>query len=217
MNVVIFGNRDMSQLAHYYLTNDSDHKVVAFCLDGAYIKENNFCGVPVVPFEEIEISHSKDNHQFFAPLYAAEMNKLRFNVYNKIKEKGYDFITYIHSSATVTNAKIGKNCFIFEYVNIQPFCEVGDNNIIWTGTHIGHHGKVGNNIFMSSLCNIAGHINIGDFCYIGSGSTFKDNIFIAPNTLIGQSASVVKNIDVEGGVYMGIPAKRVKETSEIKM
>ena len=88
MNVVIFGNRDMSQLSHYYLTNDSDHKVVAFCLDGAYIKENNFCGLPVVPFEEIENSHTKDNHEFFAPLYASEMNKLRFNVCNKIKEKG---------------------------------------------------------------------------------------------------------------------------------
>lgn len=217
MNVVIFGNRDMSQLAHYYLTNDSDHKVVAFCLDGAYIKENNFCGIPVVPFEEIENSYPKDNHQFFAPLYASEMNKLRFNVCNKIKEKGYEFITYIHSSATVSNAKIGKNCFIFENVNIQPFCEIGDNNIIWSLTHVGHHGKIGNNVFISSNCNIAGHISIGDFCFIGSSSTIRDSISIAPNTLVGQSASVVKSIDTEGGVYMGIPAKRIKEISEVKI
>ena len=217
MNVIIFGNRDMSQLAHWYLTNDSDYKVVAFCLDGKYIQENTFCGLPVVPFEEIETSHPKDNHSFFAPLYASDMNKLRFNVCNNIKSKGYNFINYIHSSATVTNAKIGNNCFLFEYVNIQPFCEIGDNNIIWTGTHIGHHGKVGSNIFISSLCNIAGHIDIGDFCYIGSGATARDGIKIAPNTFLGQNASVVKNIDIEGGVYVGIPAKRIKEVTEIKI
>ncbi len=216
MKVVIFGNRDMSQLAHYYLTHDSNHVVSAFCLDGKYIKENTFCGLPVVPFEEIEKTHPSHEYFFFAPLYASNMNQLRFDVYNKIKEKGYQFINYIHSTSIISG-KIGDNCFVFENVHIQPFTEVGNNNIIWSGTHIGHHGKIGNHIFMSSLCIIAGHINMKDFCYVGSGATFRDGLNIAEKTFVGQSACVVKDIDISGGVYIGIPAKRTKEISEIEL
>lgn len=217
MNVVIFGNRDMSQLAHWYLTNDSDYKVVAFCLDGKYIEENNFCGLPVVPFEEIEKNYPPEDYKFFAPLYASEMNKLRENVCNKIKSKGYSFINYIHSSATISNAKIGTNCFFFENVNIQPFCDIGDNNIIWSLTHVGHHSKIASNIFVASLCNIAGHVNINNYCFIGCGATIRDGINIASSTFLGQSCSVVENIDKSGGVYLGVPAKRVKEITEIKI
>ena len=31
--VIIFGLGDMAELAHYYLENDSEHEVIAFCVD----------------------------------------------------------------------------------------------------------------------------------------------------------------------------------------
>ena len=54
MEVVIYGIGPFAKLLHYYLTNDSDYEVVAFCADEAYIKEKEFCGLPVVAFEDIE-------------------------------------------------------------------------------------------------------------------------------------------------------------------
>jgi hypothetical protein len=51
--VVVFGTELVAELAHYYLTNDSEHEIVAFTVNQEFIKEETFCGLPVVPFEEV--------------------------------------------------------------------------------------------------------------------------------------------------------------------
>jgi hypothetical protein len=42
------------------------------------------------------------------------LNKIRTRIYNEEKEKGYKFISYISSKATVLTKEIGENCFILE-------------------------------------------------------------------------------------------------------
>ena len=51
--LVIFGSGDIAQLAHYYFNTDSNYEVVAFTVDANYIKESEFCGLPVVVFEDV--------------------------------------------------------------------------------------------------------------------------------------------------------------------
>ena len=51
--LVIFGSGDIAQLAHYYFSRDSNYEVVAFTVDANYIKESEFCGLPVVAFEDV--------------------------------------------------------------------------------------------------------------------------------------------------------------------
>lgn len=53
-NIIIFGVLDTAELAHFYLTNDSEHTVVAFTVDREYMKEETFKGLPVVAFEDVE-------------------------------------------------------------------------------------------------------------------------------------------------------------------
>ena len=53
--IIIFGMKDFAELAHYYLEHDSNHEVVAFCVNAQYIQtEKYFRGLPIVPFEEVE-------------------------------------------------------------------------------------------------------------------------------------------------------------------
>jgi len=37
--VIIFGVQDFASLAHFYLTHDSDHEVVAFSVNEQYLPE----------------------------------------------------------------------------------------------------------------------------------------------------------------------------------
>ena len=53
--VVIFGATYAALLSHFSLTHDSPHEVVAFTVDRDFIKEETLCGLPVVPFEDIEV------------------------------------------------------------------------------------------------------------------------------------------------------------------
>jgi UDP-3-O-[3-hydroxymyristoyl] glucosamine N-acyltransferase len=205
-NTVIFGNRDIAELAHYYLTIDSSHQPIAFCVESA-----------VVPFEEVEKIYPPDDFNFYAPIYASEMNRLKDRMTTAIKEKGYEFISYISSKAHVWNAEIGENAFVLEGSNIQPFCKVGKNLVMWSSSHIGHHSKVGNNVFISGNVVVAGHNEIGDFCFLGTNSTTKENISVAPYTFIGQHSSIVKSIKEEGGLWWGCPVQYIKSSFDVKL
>jgi sugar O-acyltransferase (sialic acid O-acetyltransferase NeuD family) len=214
MKIIIFGNRDMAELTCFYFKNDSQYQPVAFCVDGVYIKESLFCGLPVIPFEEIEKTHSSYDHKFHASLYASDMNVLRQKTSDKIERKGYQFVSYISSKAYTWNANIGKNAFILEGCNIQPFCKVGDNFMMWSFSHIGHHSVVGNHVFMSGNVVVAGHNNIGDNCFLGTNTITRDNISIAERTFIGQGSSVVKTIAEKNGFWFGSPAKKIKNNDD---
>lgn len=53
--VVLFGLCDIASLAHFYLSHDSPHKVVAFCFDQQYLPPEAVSeGKPVVAPETVE-------------------------------------------------------------------------------------------------------------------------------------------------------------------
>ena len=140
--VIVFGVSDTAQLAKYYLGTDSDHEVIAFALSEAYLKEDQFEGLPVIPYERIESYYPPSDYLLFTPMVASAMNENRERIYLEGKSKGYSFISYISSRATVLTEDIGENCFILEDNTIQPFVSIGNNVVLWSGNHIGHHSVI---------------------------------------------------------------------------
>ena len=76
MKVVVFGAGDIAQLAHFYLTHDSPFEVVAFTVDRAFVTEPAFCGLPVVPFEEINARYPPDRFDMFVALSCVSQDLL---------------------------------------------------------------------------------------------------------------------------------------------
>jgi len=213
--VVIFGLLDTASLAHFYLKLDSDHKVVAFTVHQKYLPGgDSFEGLPIVPFEQIEDHYNPSEYHLFAPMTARKMNRLRESVYNQIKEKGYDLISYVSSKATVfPGAKIGENCFILEDNTIQPYTPIGNNVVMWSGNHIGHHGIIKDHVFFTSHVVLSGHCVVESYCFFGVNSTIRDYTHLAEGTLIGMGALVTKDTE-PWGVYTGVPAKKGKKLSK---
>ncbi len=216
--IIIFGVNDTAQLAHYYLQNDSTHKVVAFTVDADYLPEDKqFDGLPVIDFADIENHYSPDGYQFFAPMTAAGMNKFREDIFLRAKDKGYQFISYISTNATVLTDNIGENCFILEDNTLQPFTHIGDNVVMWSGNHIGHHSRIGSHSFISSHVVVSGHCDIRKYCYLGVNSTLRDGLTIAEGTFIAMGATVTKDTKA-WGAYLGSPARSMnKKSTEIKI
>lgn len=122
--------------------------------------------------------------------------------------------------------KIGNNCFIGPFVEIQNDVAIGDN------TKVQSHSFICSLVTIGEQCFI-GHgvmfINdpflkngpaqgdkefwretvIGDNVSIGSNATIL-SVKIASGTVIGAGAVVTKDIDKKG-VYAGNPAKLIKE------
>jgi FlaA1/EpsC-like NDP-sugar epimerase len=87
--VVVCGTGQWAEMAHYYLTHDSTHEVVAFTVDGDYMKETENRGLPVVPFEEVEKLYSPERCEMFIALGFKRMNHFRAEKYHQVKLKGY--------------------------------------------------------------------------------------------------------------------------------
>ena len=195
--VVIFGVKDFASLAHFYLRHDSEHRVVAFTVHREFMPdEGEFEGLPVVPLEELATSYPPDRVSAFAPMSHRKMNRLREGVYNDLKGRGYRLISYVSSRATTfPEGRIGDNCFILEDNTIQPFATIGDNVVIWSGNHIGHHSVVESHAFITSHVVISGHCRIGAYSFLGVNATLKDQITLAEGTLIGMGANITKDTE----------------------
>lgn len=69
---------------------------------------------------------------------------------------------------------MGDNCFVFENQTIQPFVKIGNDVIIWSGNHIGHHSMIGDHCFISSHVVISGNVKIEPYCFLGVNSSIRD-------------------------------------------
>jgi len=101
---------------------------------------------------------------------------------------------------------MGDNCFIFEDNTLQPFVNLGSNNVLWSGNHIGHHSKIGNHNFISSHVVISGHCHIGDNNFMGVNATMANNLKLGNDCLIGSFVHIVKHVE-DGSLIKGTPNK----------
>lgn len=216
--LVIFGVGDIGQLAHYYFTNDSDYDVVAFTVDRDYIDDTEFCGLPVVPFEDITSSHPPSDHDVFVAVSYAQLNKVRKDKYLEAKDKGYQTPSYVSSHATILNdGHIGENCFILEDNTVQPFVTIGNNVTLWSGNHIGHHSTIKDHNFIASHIVISGGVIIEESCFLGVNATLRDHITIGEGCIIAAGACVMQDT-LPDTVWRGDFAKSSsKPASQVKL
>ncbi|MEA5139840.1 acetyltransferase [Arcicella rigui] len=205
--VIIFGTTLSAELAHFYLKYDSEHEVVAFTVEKEYLKEKEYKNLPVIPFDEINEIYPPEEFQLFAPMTELKMNRVRERIYNEGKAKGYKFISYISSKATVfPEAQIGENCFILEDNTIQPFTSIGNNCVLWSGNHIGHHGVIKDHVFFTSHVVLSGRCVVGNNCFIGVNATIRDGAVLGEGTLIAMGANLTKQKTEPWSIWKGNPA-----------
>jgi len=194
--LIIIGDSAFAEIAFEYFTHDSEFEVVAFSVEQEYLKRENLFGVPVVPFETLEENFAPDEHHFYAAMVYTQGNKLRERLYKQAKEKGYKAASYISSRAFVwRNVEIGEHAFIFENNVVQPFVKIGDNVILWSGNHIGHHSTIKSHNFISSHVVISGFCQVGERCFMGVNSTVGNNINIGDNCVVGAAATIVGDVE----------------------
>jgi sugar O-acyltransferase (sialic acid O-acetyltransferase NeuD family) len=208
--LVIFGSGDIAQLAHYYFSTDSNYEVVAFTVDANYIKDSDFCGLPIVAFEDVVKKYPPDSYDFFIALSYSKLNSVRKEKFLAAKERGYKLVSFISSRATVLNeGRIGENCFIFEDNTIQPFVTIGNNVTLWSGNHIGHHSVIHDHTFIASHVVVSGGVEIGEQCFVGVNATLRDHIKIGDRCVVGAGALLLADAAPEG-VYIGTASERSK-------
>lgn len=216
--LLIIGAGEFAMIAYEYFTYDSEYEVIAFSVEQAFIKETSLYDKPIVPFESIQEHYPPSETEVFVAVPASQLNRLRARLYSEAKIKGYVCATYISSRAFVWhNSKIGDNCFVFENNTIQPFVEIGNNVVLWSGNHIGHRSIIENNCFLSSHVVVSGYCRIGSSCFIGVNATINDRINIANDCVIASGTLVNKDLRVPERIYYGSPAQELPKKSALQV
>jgi len=201
--IVVFGISQWAKLAHFYLTHDSPHEVVSFTVDRDYLEAKELLGLPIVAFDEVEKYYSPEDFKMFLPISFKKMNHLRAEKYFQAKSKGYELISYVSSKATTwPGFTCGDNCFIFEDNTIQPFVEIGNDIVMWSGNHIGHHTVIKDHVMITSHVVISGCCTIEPYCFFGVNSTVRDETIVARDTLVGAGALILRDTK-EFEIYKG--------------
>lgn len=212
--VVLFGDGQVATLAHFFLTHDSAHEVVAFTVDDAHISAATMRGLPIVPFEEVQTRYPPDDFSLFISIGYSQVNKLRESKYHAARGLGYALVTYVSSKATIwPGVNVGDNCFIQENTVIQPFAEVSNNVIMWSGCHIGHESVIEDHCFLSPHVVVSGNVTVEPNCFLGAGATIRDGVTIARECVIGAGSLIMKNTH-QREVYVGQRAQLLPTPSD---
>jgi UDP-3-O-[3-hydroxymyristoyl] glucosamine N-acyltransferase len=107
----------------------------------------------------------------------------------------------IGSNSVIVRGSANEYTTLEEGVNLAPGCCIGH------GTYIGHDTHFAKNV------TIGGSVYISPYNFIGSGAIINPGVKINnSDVVIGSGSTVTKDI-IESGVYVGLPAKRYKNTT----
>jgi sugar O-acyltransferase (sialic acid O-acetyltransferase NeuD family) len=215
--LIIFGAGDIAELAEYYFRTDARRSISAFTVDQAYLKEGQFKGRPVLPFESVDQEFPADQYDLFVAVSYSKLNTVRADKMREAAQKGYSLASYISSRAYVWDGfERAPNQFILEDNTLQPYCRVGQGVTLWSGNHVGHHSTIGAYTFVASHVVISGGVTIGDYCFVGVNATLRDHITVGQRCVIGAGAIVLADAPDES-VFgaaptrpSGVPSSRLR-------
>lgn len=203
--VVVFGIGSFSEFVSYTINQDSPHEVVAFCCERAFKPAGSvqLSGLPIVEFESIEQHYPPEGHRMFI---AIGENKLRKTLFDMVKSKGYQFVSYVSSKAeSWDDLRIGDNVFVSEGCLLQPFTSIGDNTMVITST-IGHHAVIGANSLISG-CTLGANVVVESNSFIGMGSSVGHATNIGADNIVGMR-SIIDCDTGDGEVYNQKPTRK---------
>ncbi len=168
----------------------------------------------ITPAEFLALEN-KDAYQF-ATAFSLDIN-LRKQVINLIDELNLDCVTYIHDSVIYYDdmTTIGKDCFIAPHTVMLLGSKIGDHCIIETNCLVAHYTELKRNVTLHAGSMIAGKTVIGENTVFNFKAAAVNLLDIGSDIEVGASSTVTKSIQ-EPGVYVGTPARRLRDRIEFK-
>jgi sugar O-acyltransferase (sialic acid O-acetyltransferase NeuD family) len=194
--LIIAGDSAFAEVAYEYFTHDSAYEVVGFTVEEAFLERDRLFDLPVVPMERVTDFYDPARTHFYAAVVYSQLNRLRARLYAVLKAKGFEPASYVSSRCFIwPNVTIGEHVFIFEDNTIQPFSRIGNNVVLWSGNHIGHHSIVGDHCFVSSHVVISGFCNVGSHSFLGVNSTLGNNVDLGEDNWLGPSVTLTRSTE----------------------
>lgn len=190
----------MAKMIHQFVKTEFD--VLAFTVDKQCITETVLCGLPLIPFDEIEHHYPTTDCFMLIAVGYVQMNEVRERKYLEAKQKGYKFINYIHPSVVMHDElEFGENNIVLDHASLHPYTKIGNGNFISSNSNIGHGCQLGDNNWINAGVSIGGETVIEDKVFLGINSAIGHGLVVKTETFIGGSTLISRDTEL-GGVYL---------------
>lgn len=137
-------------------------------------------------------------------------NKTRAKVAAELGRFGCIFQTIIDPRAIVSaRARVGTGTFVAAGAILSAQVETGMCCIVNHASVVDHECILSDFVHIAPSATLGGAVSIGQHTLVGAGATILPRISVASGITIGAGAVLIEDA-AESAVYVGVPAKKVK-------
>lgn len=184
---LIFGCSALARRLFHYLKNEG-YTTTAFVVDDNYCDKGQYCGIPLVPYSQMEELFPGTEHETYVAIGYTDMNAGRKKVMERLLTLGYTLPNYVHRSVICDGVTMGVGNLLFPGAVLDMDVQIGDGNIFFPGALISHDTQVGSYNFFAPRAALAGDIIVGNQNFFGINCSVKNRVRIGDHCLIGAAA-----------------------------
>lgn len=118
--------------------------------------------------------------------------------------------TVTHPQASVSPfAEVGEGSFLAAQSVVAPSARVGRGVIVNHGAIVDHDCMVGDFCHIAPQAALGGAVRIGARVLLGTGTSVLPGVSVCDDVVAGAGAAVCGDVQ-EPGVYVGVPARRIR-------
>ena len=202
----IFGTQNFAEMCHHLFSTDSPYEIAGFTVDAEYMDRSQFCGLPVIAYEELRRTVRPEDADLFVAVGVAKINTLRAAKVEQIQHDGYRLASFVATSSPVgKDLVVGPNTMIMDHVLIHPQVQIGADTVIWTGSRLALKVRVGEHCWITSAV-VGDSAVIGDYTFVGLNATVAPFVKVGSHNLIGAAAVILQDTK-DYSVYRGPKSK----------
>lgn len=207
--IAIVGSGDLGQLMGHHLLTDKVASEILFYDDYATIGQSKGIGLiqGAVGKAVADYQAGVFDEMFLAIGY--KHFTARQTMFEQLSQQ-IKFGVFVHSRSYVDEPHLlGAGTFILPGCTLDKGASTAVNVLLNTGCAIAHDVHIGSHSFFGPGVTLAGFVHIGKRCFIGVGTVAIDNVVLADDIQTGGGTVVTKSL-TEVGLYVGVPAKKIK-------
>jgi len=163
-------------------------------------------GIPLLGDDDAVLRCSPDTVLLVNGVGSARTTVQRRQLFDRFKEKGYQFATVIHPSAVIaTDVVMDEGAQVMAGVVIQTASKIGSNTIINTKASVDHDCTIADHVHIAPGVTLSGAVEVGSGTHIGAGATVIQGVKIGEESLIGAGSLVLNDVPARVTV-IGVPA-----------
>jgi UDP-3-O-[3-hydroxymyristoyl] glucosamine N-acyltransferase len=82
-------------------------------------------------------------------------------------------------------------------VVVHPFSHIGNDCILWSGSHIAHDVRLGDHCYVAARAAVSGFATVGERTFLGTGSIVRDGIAVGDRCLIGAGTVITHDVPAD--------------------